>query len=172
MGSSGRGSHFEGNDQQLGYTSGDEPVEVFSAGDSGSDVERAGGREGIGPAVADTDSARPKGHGLTSNSETMAHTTSSRRPEDRGNVSRDSKEASSGRPSGDAGRSNTHAAWPPGREGDWAGYIAKGGPEPSVRRGTDGAPVGLADTLHLGGNGLVPAVAAAAFIELLNRHQH
>ncbi len=102
----------------------------------------------------------------------VADTSSCGRPEDRGNVSRDSTEASSSRPSGDAGRSNTHAAWPPTRDGNWDQYISQGGPKPALRRGTDGPTQGLADTLHLGGNGLVPSVAAAAFIELLNRHQH
>lgn len=105
-------------------------------------------------------------------SKTMANTTSSRRPKDRGNVSRDSKEASGKRPSGDVGGGDTYDKWPPTRDGDWEQYIAQGGPKPALRRTTDGPTQGLADTLHLGGNGLVPAVAAAAFIELLNRHQH
>ena len=51
----------------------------------------------------------------------------------------------------------------------WERWIAEGGPEPSLRRGVDGRPVGLADALHLGGNGLVPACAAHAFTQLLNR---
>ncbi len=61
--------------------------------------------------------------------------------------------------------------WPPGRDDadGWRHYIAAGGPEPSVRRGTDGRPAGLADALHLGGNGLVPVVAARALVELADR---
>ena len=46
---------------------------------------------------------------------------------------------------------------------------ARYGPQPAVRRGPDGRPAGLADALHLGGNGLVPATAAEAFKQLLNR---
>ena len=42
-------------------------------------------------------------------------------------------------------------------------------PEPSVRRSADGRPAGLADALHLGGNGLVPAAAAEAFSQLIER---
>jgi DNA (cytosine-5)-methyltransferase 1 len=63
-------------------------------------------------------------------------------------------------------------AWPPGRDGRWADYVATGGPEPSVRRSTDGPPEGLVDALHLGGNGLVPAVAGSAFRELFARLKH
>lgn len=61
--------------------------------------------------------------------------------------------------------------WPPGRDDHrgWDEWIAQGGPEPAVRRGTDGRPAELADALHLGGNGLVPAVAAAALVELARR---
>lgn len=61
--------------------------------------------------------------------------------------------------------------WPPlpaDIEG-WAHWISEGGPEPQIRRSTDGRPLGLADALHLGGNGLVPRVAAEAFAELAVR---
>lgn len=61
--------------------------------------------------------------------------------------------------------------WPPAR-GDhdgWSEWIAAGGPEPALRRITHGPPRGLAEALHLGGNGLVPQVAAAALIELARR---
>ena len=51
----------------------------------------------------------------------------------------------------------------------WAEWIAQGGPQPSVRRSTDGRPAGLADALHLGGNGLVPQCAAEAFRQLYER---
>ncbi len=95
--------------------------------------------------VADTDSARLQRPGVATIEETAALT---------------------------GPDSNVGSPWPPTRNGDWDEYIAQGGPEPALRRGSDGAPKGLADALHLGGNGLVPAVAAAAFVELLNRHQH
>lgn len=51
----------------------------------------------------------------------------------------------------------------------WRRWIETGGPEPSVRRSNDGPPVGLADSLHLGGNGLVPQCAGEAFRQLLER---
>lgn len=51
----------------------------------------------------------------------------------------------------------------------WREWIAAGGPEPSVRRSTDGRPLGLADALHLGGNGLVPLAAGHAFRQLAGR---
>jgi DNA (cytosine-5)-methyltransferase 1 len=70
------------------------------------------------------------------------------------------------------GRDSGSDAWPPGRDGRWADYVAAGGPEPSVRRSTDGPPEGLVDALHLGGNGLVPAVAGSAFRELFARLKH
>ncbi len=61
--------------------------------------------------------------------------------------------------------------WPPNRDdhGAWRGWTAAGGPEPALRRGADGPPSGLAESLHLGGNGLVPAVAAAALLVLADR---
>lgn len=59
---------------------------------------------------------------------------------------------------------------PPRDDADgWAEWIAEGGPEPAVRRYTDGRPPGLADALHAGGNGLLPTVAARALIELSHR---
>lgn len=57
----------------------------------------------------------------------------------------------------------------------WAAWIAGGGPEPQVRRSPDGAtgrmvrPVGLADRLHLLGNGLVPQCATEAIRQLAER---
>lgn len=63
------------------------------------------------------------------------------------------------------------SCWPPARDDidGWRQYIASGGPQPSLCRGVDGRPAGLADALHLGGNGLVPAVAASALIALAER---
>jgi DNA (cytosine-5)-methyltransferase 1 len=61
--------------------------------------------------------------------------------------------------------------WPPGRDDidGWRRWIAAGGPEPVVRRLADGPPLGLADALHLGGNGLVPQCAAEAVRHLATR---
>lgn len=70
--------------------------------------------------------------------------------------------------------SRQDAGWrsfPPGPDdhAGWVDYIAQGGPEPVVRRSTDGPPAGLADQLHLGGNGLVPQCAAHAWLQLADR---
>lgn len=166
--------------RQLGDTTSSEPQQKHGSIVWG-DTEPDGLRLQQQQAVADTNGPRSISGSRDDRlqitrpsrlSKTMANTTSSRRPKDRGNVSRDSETASSGRPSGDVGRGDTYSQWPPTRDGNWEQYIAQGGPEPALRRTTDGPTQGLADTLHLGGNGLVPAVAAAAFIELLNRHQH
>ena len=72
---------------------------------------------------------------------------------------------------GHRARSSGGRAWPPSpADADgWRAWTAAGGPQPSVRRVTDGRPEGLADALHLGGNGLVPVVAAAAFLMLAER---
>lgn len=51
----------------------------------------------------------------------------------------------------------------------WEAWTASGGPQPAVRRGPHGRPAGLADALHLGGNGLVPQAAAEALKQLLKR---
>lgn len=53
----------------------------------------------------------------------------------------------------------------------WQAWTASGGPQPAIRRGPNGRPEGLADALHLGGNGLVPQVAAEAFRQLRNRNE-
>ena len=64
-----------------------------------------------------------------------------------------------------------NVSFPPLRDdvAGWNKWIAKGGPEPVVRRDTDGPAAGLADALHLGGNGLVPQAATEAIRQLLAR---
>ena len=71
----------------------------------------------------------------------------------------------------DADRPDVSDAWPPTRDdvAGWARWSSRGGPQPSIRRSTDGRPPGLADALHLGGNGLVPGVAALATLKLARR---
>ena len=61
--------------------------------------------------------------------------------------------------------------FPPGRDDHtgWDHYLKSGGPQPAVRRSPNGRPTGLADALHLGGNGLVPHAAAAALMALADR---
>jgi DNA (cytosine-5)-methyltransferase 1 len=61
--------------------------------------------------------------------------------------------------------------FPPGPEDHdrWDEWINQGGPQPVVRRITDGPPGGLADALHLGGNGLVPQCAEHAIRQLFSR---
>ena len=51
----------------------------------------------------------------------------------------------------------------------WEQWATESGPQPSIRRSTDGPPLGLADALHLGGNGLVPQCATEAFRQLCDR---
>lgn len=61
-------------------------------------------------------------------------------------------------------------AWPPG-PGDaagWREWIEAGGPEPAIRRGADGNAARL-DRLRCLGNGVVPLVAARAWVELAGR---
>ena len=62
--------------------------------------------------------------------------------------------------------------FPPGPDdaAGWEAWTANGGPQPAIRRGPDGRPEGLADALHLGGNGLVPQAAAEAFRQLSGRN--
>lgn len=171
------------NGEQLGDTTSSEPAKVFSTWDSRSDPERASGRSAIRPAMGDTSSERrPKNTGSTHSHEAtiaksnansggdFAHSTSQTVADTSGSRSKrfSSIPITDAQKFSDAS-SGGSATWPPGKDGDWAEYIAKGGAQPSVRRGTDGPTQGLADTLHLGGNGLVPAVAAAAFIELYRR---
>ena len=130
--------------RQLGNTTSSEPTQKHRPIVWG-DTEPDGMRQQQRPAVANTNSARPQRYGVTTNSQTTPLTRAT---------------------------SDSRSTWPPTRDGNWEQYIKQGGPKPALRRTTDGPTQGLADTLHLGGNGLVPAVAAAAFIELLNRHQH
>jgi DNA (cytosine-5)-methyltransferase 1 len=58
--------------------------------------------------------------------------------------------------------------WPP-RDDDEEGWRTWPGPQPTIRRSVDGDAVVLADPLHLGGNGLVPRVAAEALAALATR---
>lgn len=67
--------------------------------------------------------------------------------------------------------SNPQSTWPPTRndhEG-WQQWINQSGPQPAIRRSTNGRPPGLADELYLGGNGLVPRVATEALAKLALR---
>lgn len=130
--------------RQLGNTTSSEPTQKHRPIVWG-DTAPDGMRQQQRPAVADTNSTRSQRHGITTNSQTTPLTRAT---------------------------SDSRSTWPPTRDGNWDQYINQGGPKPALRRTIDGPTQGLADTLHLGGNGLVPAVAAAAFIELLNRHQH
>ena len=50
----------------------------------------------------------------------------------------------------------------------WREYIRQGGPEPVVLGGTDGDAERL-DRIHAAGNGVVPLVAATAFVRLAER---
>lgn len=51
----------------------------------------------------------------------------------------------------------------------WEQWLRDGGPQPAVRRSTDGATKWLADALHLGGNGIVPQCGAEAIRQLNER---
>lgn len=141
-----------GSGQQLGDTSGERRSQIAGSthSDEATSVRAQADSSSDFPYcpsedVADSNSTRFQRHGVATIKETATLTRAD---------------------------SNVRSTWPPTRDGDWEQYIAQGGPKPALRRTTDGPTQGLADTLHLGGNGLVPAVAAAAFIELLNRHQH
>ena len=67
-------------------------------------------------------------------------------------------------------QSGSNGIFPPTRDDTaaWSRWIAEGRPEPVVCRLADGPPSGLADALHLGGNGLVPQTATEAIRQLLN----
>lgn len=87
------------------------------------------------------------------------------------------RDAGLGRPARGRGDEPEGDRFPPrrGDERGWERWIAAGGPEPSLRRSADGVtgrlvkPAGIADQLHLLGNGLVPQVAAEAFAQLSRR---
>ena len=121
------------------------------------------------PADAGTDtrahrSSSRNGQLIDSRGEDVAYTTGER------GVSRDGPAQGRQDRRRFAQASHRHV-WPPTRDDQtgWAQYLAKGGPEPAVRRGADGAPRWLADRLHLGGNGLVPQAAAHALLTLAKR---
>lgn len=57
----------------------------------------------------------------------------------------------------------------PPRPDDHDGWLKWEGAQPSIRRGIDGATEWLADTLHLGGNGLVPQCAREVWLQLVER---
>lgn len=66
--------------------------------------------------------------------------------------------------------SSERVGFPPGRSDEgWDRWTTAGGPEPVLRRRSDGPPNGLADALHLGGNGLVPQCATEAIRQLVMR---
>ena len=85
-------------------------------------------------------------------------------------VSRQRSRTSKEQPSARIGGGDS--AFPPGPDdaAGWSAWTASGGPQPAIRRGPDGRPEGLADALHLGGNGLVPQAAAEAFRQLSGRN--
>lgn len=121
--------------------------------DTGRAQRQGGGRQPEGPQHARTADPRPTVADTTGEHEREPHYGS--RPIARGDTRQD-------------------AGWrgfppPPGDDAGWADWIAQGGPEPGVRRGADGAPPWLADALHLGGNGLVPQCARAAWELLTER---
>lgn len=88
-----------------------------------------------------------------------------------GNGSRQGSQGWQSHPEGHCSK-DEQTKWPPARDDfdGWSQYSEANGPEPSVCRGSYGATVELADSLHLGGNGLVPAVAAYAFALLVERY--
>lgn len=119
-----------------------------------ADPEGIGGPPRHGPATAGED-----GRAVAETGRTAADPAGSRLQGQDGRESQLAEHAGPDRP------------WPPMRHDadGWAEWIAQGGPKPAVRRVADGPPAGLADALHLGGNGLVPQVAAAAWRGLLDR---
>ena len=117
----------------------------------------------------------------------VAHTSSARREDDRadreraqlGDAARSCSDVADTVRSGCQGQAGTERtngnsaghSFPPSRDDTaaWSRWVAEGRPQPVVRRLADGPPAGLADALHLGGNGLVPQTATAAIRQLLER---
>lgn len=130
-----------------------------SSGRDVADPTSLGRFQGDGPGTARQDGrSKPQAsHGLVVNTE------SPQREGHRRTIGVPAELTGTHRPS--------HPAFPPTRDDHdgWAAYVSEGGPEPAVRRSADGPPPGLADALHAGGNGLVPVVAATAFLELAER---
>lgn len=73
---------------------------------------------------------------------------------------------------GDRGMGDTGPLWPPvmGEEGDWAEWLANGGPEPGVLRRADGVANRM-ERIQAVGNGQVPIVAKRAWETLMQRIQ-
>lgn len=138
-----------GNGEAMADADGEERAESIGTRDGRPDPKRGSVRAKIGPVMADTSGGR--------------------RREVARDESRNGQDESDKRPAREPIGGDTFGRWPPSREGDWPDYIAQGGPKPAVRRRTNGTPPELVDALHLGGNGLVPSVAGAAFIELRAR---
>ena len=148
-------------------------------------------------SVQGTDGERTRDHIVECDVKTVADTTSSRWVQDRlydtGNSGTPISSGVSGNVGlGDSDVADTESArresptqqhqqqaitrpaghrFPPTRDdaAAWSRWITEGGPQPVVRRLADGPPAGLADALHLGGNGLVPQTATAAIQQLLER---
>jgi len=68
------------------------------------------------------------------------------------------------------GKSTNAGCFPPSPDdkGGWDRWLTTEGPEPSVCRGADGLASRM-DRLHTIGNGVVPLVAASAFVRLARR---
>lgn len=160
----------------LAHDAGGQSAEVIGSGDRRPDAARGGMRSGQPADMADAQGVRrvpghrpatsePHGWGVADGDGEELADADGARPEGSRRPPQSAGTTLAGTGDGD------RDAWPPGRDDadGWRDYIAAGGPEPSLRRGADGRPAGLADALHLGGNGLVPVVAARALVELADR---
>lgn len=150
---------------------------VVGARDGRPNADRSGcgtRPEETEPVADAASSGRPQNRiDDTGNSSPTSSSTSSGNVDGRSSVMADTVrsgcqgQAGAERPNGNsAGHS-----FPPTRDdaAAWSRWITEGRPQPVVRRDTDGPPSGLADALHLGGNGLVPQTATEAIRQLLDR---